>query len=164
MEEPMTPSTLLDAVRVVKENERIAAENYAGAAKNLTNPFARELFEQLSGFEQFHLEKVTALEKSLQETGKYIHYEGKEFPLPPIFEIEAAQEPNKKSAMQVISEARKLEEQAQAAYNSLAAQCPDKQGKDMFQKLAKEEYQHYLILTEAYWSLNETGKWQWSRH
>jgi hypothetical protein len=159
----MSPSTLLDAIRVVKENERIASESYAESAKNLTNPFAKELFEQLSVFERFHLDKVTALEKSLQETGDYIHYEGMEFPLPPIFEIKAAEEPNKKSAMDVIVAARTLEEQSQKAYASLAAQCPDEQGKDMFSKLAEEERKHYLLLSDAFWSLNNTGKWRWSR-
>jgi rubrerythrin len=162
-EEQMASSNLLDAIRVVKENERIASESYSNAAKNLSNPFAKELFEHLSEFEKFHLEKLTALEKSLQETGNFIHYEGKVFPLPPIFEIKAAEEPNKKSAMTIISEARTLEQQAQKAYASLAAECPDQQGKEMFNQLSDEEHKHFLLLSEAYWSLNDTGKWKWSR-
>ena len=159
----MVTSNLMDAIHVVKENERIASESYADAAKNLSNPIAKELFKYLSEFEKFHLEKITALEKSLQETGDFIHYEGKEFPLPPVFEIKAAKEPNKKSAMGIVTEARELETQAQEAYASLAAQCPDQQGKEMFNKLSDEEHKHYLILSEAYWSLNNTGEWKWSR-
>lgn len=159
----MVTSNLMDAIRVAKENEKIAFESYAGAAKNLGNPLAKELFTHLSEFEKFHLEKLTALEKSLQESGEFIQYEGKEFPLPPVFEIIAAQEPDKKSAMQVITEARELETQAQKAYGSLAAQCPDGKGKDMFTKLAEEEHKHYLLLTDAYWSMNDTGQWKWIR-
>jgi rubrerythrin len=159
----MVTSTLMDAIRVAKENERIASESYAGAAENLRNPLARELFMQLSEFEEYHLEKLTALEKSLQESGEFIQYEGKEFPLPPVFEIEAAKEPDKKSAMHVITEARQLEREMQAAYASLAAQAPDGRGKDMFTRLAEEEHKHYFILNEAWWSLNETGEWKWTR-
>jgi rubrerythrin len=159
----MITSTLMDAIRVAKENERIASESYAGAAENLSNPLARELFIQLSEFEKYHLEKLTALEKSLQESGEFIQYEGKEFPLPPVFEIKAAKEPDKKSAMHVITEARELETQMQKAYASLAAQAPDGRGKDMFNKLAEEEHKHYFILNEAWWSMNDTGEWKWTR-
>jgi rubrerythrin len=159
----MVTSTFMDAIRVAKENERIASESYAGAVKNLINPLAKELFVQLSEFEKFHLEKLTALEKSLQESGEFIQYEGKEFPLPPVFEIEAAKEPDKKSAMQVITEARELETQMQKAYDSLAAQAPDGRGREMFYKLAEEERKHFFILTEAWWSMNDTGEWKWTR-
>jgi rubrerythrin len=159
----MVTSTLMDAIRVAKENERNASESYAGAVKNLINPLAKELFVQLSEFEKYHLEKLTALEKSLQESGEFIQYEGKEFPLPPVFEIEAAKEPDKKSAMQVITEARELETQMQNAYTSLAAQAPEGRGKDMFNKLAEEEHKHFLILTAAWWSMNDTGEWKWTR-
>jgi rubrerythrin len=158
----MVTSTLMDAIRIAKENERIASESYAGAAVNLVNPIAKELFTQLSNFEKYHLEKLTALEKSLQETGEFIQYEWKEFPLPTVFEIKAAREPNKKSAMAVITEARELETQAQKAYTSLAAQAPAGRGKDMFTQLAEEEHKHYLILTEAWFSVNDTGEWKWT--
>jgi rubrerythrin len=159
----VSASNLLDAIRVVKENERMASEKYAGAAKNLVNPLARELFGHLSEFERFHLEKLTALEKSLQDSGDYILYEGREFPLPPLFDIKAAEEPDKKSAMQIISEARDLEKQAEKTYASLAAECPDQKGRDMFARLSKEENNHYRLLNEAFWSLNETGTWKWTR-
>jgi rubrerythrin len=159
----MVTSTLMDAIRVAKENERIASESYAGAVEKLSNHLARELFMQLSEFEKYHLEKLTALEKSLQESGEFIQYEGKEFPLPPVFEIKVAKESDKKSAMHVITEARELESQMQKAYASLAIQAPDGRGKDMFNKLAEEERKHYFILNEAWWSMNDTGEWKWTR-
>ena len=75
----MNTPNLLDAIRVVKENERIASDRYADAAKKL-GQVGKELFMQLSEFEQFHYERVSALEKSLEESGDFINYEGKEFP------------------------------------------------------------------------------------
>jgi rubrerythrin len=156
----MNTPNLLDAIRVVKENERIASERYADAAKML-GKVGKELFLQLSEFEKFHYERITALEQSLEEKGDFINYEGKEFPLPPIFEIKAAEEPNKKSIMQVITEAMELEKQAEKAYADLAAQITDLQGHNMFIRLSEEEHNHFRILTKAYWSLNDTGVWKW---
>jgi len=158
----MTTTNLLDAIHVACENERIACESYANASKGLTNPLAKELFERLSEFEQYHFDRLTALEKSLKEGNDYIDYAGKEFPLPPIFEIPAAQEPQQKSVMKIISEARQLERQAQQAYADLANQIEDPQGQAMFKRLAEEEDIHYRILTEVYWNLNDRGIWKWS--
>jgi len=155
-------TSLLDAIRVVKENERVASESYANAAKSINHPRGKELFLQLSKFEAYHFEQVTALEKSLQESGDFINYEGKAFPLPPVFEIKAAEEANRKSMMKIISEAIELEKQAERAYSDLAAQVTDTQGRKMFIRLSEEEHNHYRILNEAYWTLNDLGVWKWS--
>jgi rubrerythrin len=159
----MSTSSLMDAIRVAKENERNATESYAGAAQKARNPFARELFVKLSKFEKYHLEMLTALERSLQESGKYIQYEAQGFPRPPSFEITAAKKPDQKSDIHIITEARELEEQMQKGYASLAAQAPDGPGKDMFNRMAEEEHKHWLILNNAWWSLNDNGEWKWTR-
>jgi rubrerythrin len=163
MEVQMSNTSLLDAVRVVKENERIASQNYASAAEQVSHRLGKGLFTQLSEFEQFHLERLTALEKSLVESGDFIDYQGREFPLPPVFEIQAAREPNQKSIMTIISQAIELEQQAQKAYTDLAHQSIDPRGKKMFVRLAEEESIHQRILLEAYWTMNEMGIWKWSR-
>jgi len=159
----MNTTNLLDAIRVVKENERIATASYADAAQRISNPMGKQLFEQLAEFEKFHYEKLTALEKSLEEKGGFIDYEGKEFPLPPTFEIKAAQKPGTKSIMSIISSARELEMQTEKAYADLASQITDPQGHEMFSRLSEEEHNHYRILSEAYWSLTNLGVWKWSR-
>ena len=154
----MNPPNLLDAIRIVKENERLATETYANAAKRI--PATRKLFEQLSEFEKFHYERLTALEKSMEEKGGFIDYEGKEFVLPPRLEVKFAEEPGQQSLMQIISEAIKIEIQAQNTYADLAAQLTDPRGHKMFIRLSEEEYNHYNILTGAFWSLNQTGVWK----
>jgi rubrerythrin len=159
----VSTTSLLDAIRVVKDNERIASKSYADAAKIISNPIGKELFCQLSEFEKFHLKKLIALEKSLRKNGDFINYQGKVFPLPPIFEIKAAQEPNQKSVMLIITEAMELEKQAEKAYADLAAQLSIPEGHRMFLRLSEEEHNHYRILSEAYWSLNDLGVWKWKR-
>jgi len=159
----MSTTNLLDAIPVVLENERTASTSYAEAAKKISNPKGKELFTQLSKFEEYHLKKLIALEKSLLEKGNFITYEGKSFPLPPKFEIKAAQEPDKKSVMMIITEAMVLEKQAEKAYADLAAQLSIPEARRMFLRLSEEEHNHYRILLEAYWSLNDRGIWKWRR-
>jgi len=159
----MSTTNLLDAIRVVKENERVAQISYADAAHRVSNPLGKNLFEQLSAFEQFHYEKLTALETSLEATGEFIDYEGKEFPLPPTFEINAAQEPATKSVIAIISAAMDLEKLAEKSYADLATISTDKKGHEMFSKLSEEEHKHYRLLLEAYWNLTNLGTWKWSR-
>ena len=100
----ITPS-LLDAIKVAKENEKLASESYRGAIQEIQHSVGKRLFQELSDFEQYHYEKLSALEKSLIGEGKYINYEGKAFPIPPVFEIKAAVEPQKKSLMTIITQA-----------------------------------------------------------
>ena len=157
----MNTPNLLDAVLIVKENERLASETYANAAKK-TNPMGRKLFEQLSEFEKYHYDRLTALEKSLEESGQFINYQGKALILPPKLEIKFAETPDPKSLMEIITEARKLEKQAEKAYADLADQLDDPQGHAMFVKLSEEEHKHYLILSDAFWSLNQTAEWKYS--
>jgi rubrerythrin len=158
----MSNTNLLDAIKVVKENERIASDTYAAAAKKISNPMGKQLFEQLSEFEQYHFTKVSALEKSLIDKGTYISYAGKDFPLPPLFEIKAAQELNRKSVMNIITDAIALEKRAQKTYSDLASQVTDPEGHAMFSRLAEEEHNHYRLLNEAYWTLTNLGVWKWS--
>jgi hypothetical protein len=75
----MSIPNLLDAVRVVKEKERVASKSYAEASRKIKNSMGKKLFEELSEFEKYHYEQLTALETSLEESGDYINYQGKEF-------------------------------------------------------------------------------------
>jgi rubrerythrin len=159
----MVTPNLLDAIAIVKENEKNASASYAEAATKITNPVGKLLFQQLSEYEQFHYAKITLLENSLKEKGDYIDYEGKEFPLPPKFEFTTAQDPASQSVMSIITAATELELQAERTYADLAGRIPDPQGHAMFSKLSEEEHRHYVLLMEAYWSLNNLGTWTWYR-
>lgn len=156
----VTPG-LLDAIRIAKDNERIASESYRGAIDEIQHSVGKRLFQELSDFEQFHFEKLTELEHSLIKEGKYINYQGREFPMPPIFEVKGAVEPGKQSLMTIITQAIGLEETAKKTYADLADEVDDPLGKEMFKKLAAEEYGHYRVLVEAYWTVSNFGVWKW---
>jgi rubrerythrin len=68
--------------------------------------------------------------------------------------------PDKPSVMKIITEAANLETRAESGYNTLAEMTADPRGHDMFLKLAEEEHQHYRILKDVYWTLNNLGEWK----
>ena len=158
----MSTKNLPEAFNQVRENERIAQKNYADAVRKIRNPMGKFLFQQLSEFAQCNYDQLVVLEKSLEEQGTFIYYERKEFPLPPKVETKAARGPNQKSVMKIVSEAMELEHQAKKAYADLAAQLVDSRGRKMFTDLSEEKHDHYRILKEAYWTLNNLGVWMWS--
>ena len=155
---PATPS-LMDGIRLAKENEKTAADFYAKAATTAGNSRARKLFEQLTEFEQIHYDRLTALETSLIDKGAFIHYGGTEFVMPPDLAIRMPELPDQVSIMKIINEAVDLETRAESSYNKLAAMTTDKEGHDMFARLAEEEHKHFLILKEVFWTLNNLGEW-----
>jgi rubrerythrin len=160
----MCATSLIDAIRVVKENEWLALTSYAASADKVSNPVCIKLFKELSEFERYHFERLTALEKSLDETGEYIDYEGREFPLPPILEIKIANEPQQKSVLEIFVGAMDLEKAAARAYAELAAMIEDEKGNAMFARLAKEEHNHFRVLAEAYDHVNTLGTMKWVAH
>ena len=157
----MTTPSLLDSIRAVKENERIASESYLEASEEINNPIGKHIFLELSKFEKYHFDKLSDLEKSIESSGKFIDYEDREFLLPPVFEIKASEDPNNKSVITIISQAIELEKQAEKVYGNMAARISDPLGHSMFSRLAEEEHQHYKILREAYWTVTNLGTWKW---
>jgi rubrerythrin len=149
---------LLDAIKIATEAEKKAAEFYADAAEK-ANPLGRELLEQLAEFERHHYDILVKAEASLREQGAFTEYEGRELTAPAPSEIQTNEEPNKASLMGIITMALDIEKQAKNRYLSLAEQTADPLGTAMFKRLAEEEQMHYVILTNAYWSLNDHGTW-----
>lgn len=155
-------SLLLEAVLAAKENERLASEFYADSATKISNPLGKKLFEQLDQFERYHYEKLSALEKNLREKEAFIKYEAHEIPLTPRIMIAAEQDPNNMSVISIIKKAIELETLAEKTYLKLAEETADPDGHYMFSRLSEEEHLHYHILKEAYWSLNNSGQWEWT--
>ena len=158
----MNNPTLLDVIRIAKEKVRLASESYARAAQRI-NILGRKLFGQLSEFEQFHYDQLTALEISLQEKRNFINYGGKELILPPVLEIKLTDIPEHQSLLDIIYAAIQAEKQSEKDYAKLASQITQSLGHKMFLRLSREECNHVNILGKAFWSLNQTGVWNWSR-
>jgi rubrerythrin len=150
---------LLDAIQIAMEAEQKAAALYADAAEKTRNPLGRRLFEQLAEFERHHYDKLVDLEKSLRGKGAFAGYEGRELSMQVPGEVGSINEAEKMSAMAIITMAIDIEREAENRYSGLAEQTTDPTVESMFKQLAEEEHSHYLILSDAYWSLNNRGVW-----
>jgi rubrerythrin len=63
--------------------------------------------------------------------------------------------------MDVLTMAQDIEQQLDKQYSALAEQTSDRNGKAMFEWLAKEEQGHLKLLTTVYWNLNDRGVLAW---
>jgi rubrerythrin len=146
--------TLLDALAVAKEAEQAAAALYAGAAREAVNPLVRRLLEQLAEYERYHYRKLVELEQSLEAKRAYIRYEAQApLPVEPVSEAPAIESARSTSAAKVMKQAIGFEQQAEERYAALAGQTSDPDGRAMFERLAGEEHNHRLALTNAYYDL-----------
>jgi rubrerythrin len=146
--------TLTDAVTLAKEAEQKAAAIYGQAAQETTNPLARRLFEQLAAFEQLHYDTLVELELSLRIKGTFVEYEGvTELPVPSGGEGKHLEGTKRTSAARVLDQALQIEADAEKRYRALAEMTDDKRGRKMFERLAKEEHNHYLVIQSAYYDL-----------
>jgi rubrerythrin len=152
--------SLYEALHIAKEAEQKTAEFYADAAQKTTNPWGKQLFDQLTKFERYHFQKLSDLEDSLRSKSGFISYEGKELSVSAVSSVITAKEENSKSALDILSMAMDIEVEAQKRYKSLQQQTDDPDGKDMFKKLAAEEALHYRFVSDAYWNLSERGVWE----
>jgi len=153
--------SLLDGIQLAKEAEQKAGAFYADAATKTKNPLGKKLFEQLAEFEGNHFRALVAMETFLRDKGTFAGYEGKEQPFPKPSEVSGIEEPNKMSALEIITQAIEIEREAEKKYFTLADQTNDPTVHSLFLKLAEEEHNHYRILRDAYWNLNNRGVWEW---
>jgi len=150
----MAHLTLTNAIALAKNAEQKAAEVYGQAARETSNPLARRLFEQLAALEQIHYEKLVELETSLKEKGTFIEYEGEnELPVSPGGEGKRLEGAKRTSAARVLDQALQIEADAEERYRALAEMTDDKRGRKMFELLADEEHNHYLVIQSAYYDL-----------
>jgi rubrerythrin len=109
----------------------------------------------LAEFEDYHYQKLVELERSLQEKGAFIDYEGlEEKPLTATSEVQRIRGVKKTSAVRVLKQAMEVEVKAEQRYTELADQTSDPQGHRMFEQLAQEERHHYLVLKSAYYDVS----------
>jgi rubrerythrin len=159
--------TLVDAIQMALESEKKAVTAYSDAAKNARHKALERLFIGLAGLEQHHYDKLVALAASLQKKGTYIIYEVSSITIPPQSEIEIAGVADdilsggKVSLMDVLTMAQTIEQKLDKQYAALAEQTSDRDGKAMFEWLAKEERSHLKLLTDVYWNLNDRGVLVW---
>ncbi len=156
---------LLEAIQLAMEAELKANKFYSNAVNQASNERGKNLLKQLANFEKKHYDALEKLQKSLEEEGKFIKYNGthfEDFKDDVRSEVEGKVESNKDSVMNILNMAIEAETKAFNHYKKLANETSDPDGKQMFQTLAEEETTHRRILSDEFYQLsNMGGVWSW---
>ncbi|MHC1783076.1 MAG: hypothetical protein AB9891_10035 [Anaerolineaceae bacterium] len=158
----MFDSRFVKIVVDMKKKEDEAATFYSDAAVKTTSPMGKRLFEQLAQFEKYHYFRLSELENNLRDREKFIKYERHEIPSSPRIVFSGGVGPEQSGVLKIIQQALKNEQDAEKMYLKLADETADPDGHYMFDRLSEEEHLHFHILKDAYWSLNNTGAWEWT--
>jgi rubrerythrin len=156
---------LMEAIQIAMEAEKKANKFYADSAQKVASEQGKNLLKQLADFEQNHYNKLNELKASLEKEGKFIKYEGtnfKPFKIEVAIEGSGKIEPNKDDVLDILGIAIEAESKAHQHYKKMAKETKDKDGKEMFEKLADEETMHRRILSDEFYQIaNSGGMWIW---
>ncbi len=157
---------LEEALDIAMTAELKAQAFYAQAAVEVQEPHGRDLLGRLAAFEQYHYQMLSELARSLAADGQFIAYQTRTMEqfLPVVGGGEAGGTllDELKDVPGILGKAIDNEKIAGERYRVLAEETTDRNGQDMFRKLANEEQIHQRILEDEFFSLSNRGVWGWS--
>ena len=150
----------MNALDVTKKMEIDSIKFYTEAAAKTKNPVGKKMFAMVIEDEKRHLEMVVQMINGMHFTAKDVS---------PMKQVKTVFESLKdhmmkkveagKDEMEAFKIAMQMEKEGEAFYQeSLAAAKTDKE-KTLFQRLIGEERQHYVIFSNTYFYLTNTGSW-----
>jgi len=150
----------MNALDVTKKMEIDSIKFYTEAAAKTKNPVGKKMFAMVIEDEKRHLEMVVQMINGMHFTAKDVS---------PMKQVKTVFESLKdhmmkkveanKDEMEAFKIAMQMEKEGEAFYQeSLAAAKTDKE-KTLFQRLIEEERQHYVIFSNTYFYLSNTGSW-----
>jgi len=156
----------MNAMEIAKKMETDAIQFYTEAAQKTKHSVGKKMFETITVDERRHLKIVTQLLKGLD-----IHVED----VNPIKNIRTVFEQMKPQMMKKVQAtqdeleafkiAMQMEKEGIEFYKKLASEANTEKEKKLFEKLTREEAQHYDIFSNTYNFLHDTGNWfMWEEH
>jgi rubrerythrin len=162
----MEVSKIMNAIEIAKKMETDAIKFYSEAAKKTGYPAGKKMFESIVTDEKRHLEYVNKLLKGLDVNIEDVH---------PLENIKTVFEQMKDEMMEQVQAtsdeleafriAMKMEKEGIEFYKKLLSGASSAKEKTLFEKMMKEEEQHYNIFANTYSFLDDTGNWfMWKEH
>jgi rubrerythrin len=156
----------MTSVEIAAKMEADAITFYREAAEKARNPVGKKMFLSIAEDEKGHL---TMLKNALQVC------ELKITEAQPIKAVRTIFEEMKESMMQRVEAtkdeleafriAMDMEKQGMEFYRKALAEAPSEKEKCLFERLIKEEEQHFKIFSETYAFMTDTGNWyMWDEH
>lgn len=156
----------MNAIEIAIKMETDAINFYTESAKKTQNPVGKKMFLTIAEDEIRHLELLSQLFEGLEITIKDVS---------PIKNIKTIFETMKNEMMQRVEAitdeleafkiAMQMEKEGIEFYKKAVLGAKTEKEKSLFEKLVKEEQQHYDIFANTYFFLANTGNWfMWEEH
>ncbi len=156
----------MNAIEIARKMETDAIKFYTEAAQKTSYPAGKKMFKTIIVDEKRHLEIVTRLLKGLDVHVEDVH---------PMHNIKTVFEQMKDEMMKKVEAtsdeleafkiAMQMEKEGIEFYKKLISEAATDKERTLFEKLIKEEQQHYDIFANTYNFLQDTGNWfMWEEH
>lgn len=156
----------MDAIEIARKMETDAIKFYTEASRTTNYPAGKKMFESIIADEKRHLEIVNQLLKGLDVHMEDVH---------PLKNMKTVFEEMKDEMMEKVAAttdeieafkiAMQMEKEGLEFYKKLVSEAASEKEKTLFEKLIKEEEQHYEIFANTFNFLEDTGNWfMWEEH
>ncbi|MDA8169557.1 MAG: ferritin family protein [Nitrospiraceae bacterium] len=156
----------MDPVQLAIKSEQDAIEFYRQAAERTSHPVGKKMFLSIVEDEKRHLEIFSAMFRGMD-----MKVEG----ISPIERIKTVFEENRGFMLQKIKAttdeldalkiAMQMERESVNSYEKASQEARNSREKAIFERLAKEENEHFTIFTNTYEFLVDSGNWfMWEEH
>lgn len=149
-----------NAIETAIKMETDAISFYGEAAQKTGYPFGKEMFRGFIKDETRHLKMLQGIFKGLdiafefvrpKETIKTVFSEMKDEMMQKVKALD--------DELEAVNIAMQMEKEGYDYYKKAAASADSDKEKELFERLAEEENEHYSILNETYTFLDNTGHW-----
>jgi rubrerythrin len=157
---------MMNAVEIAIKMESDAIKFYKEAAEKAKHSVGKKMFLTIAEDEKRHLEMLSSIIKKLDIKPKDVS---------PMKNIKTIFEEMKDDMMQKVEVttdeleafkiAMQMEKQGVEFYKKALVGAKTEKEKSLFERLIKEEQQHYDIFANTYFFLSDTGSWfMWEEH
>ncbi len=156
----------MNAIEIAIKMETDAINFYSEAAEKTQNPVGKKMFLTITEDEKRHLDTLSQIFKGL-------HIEMKD--VSPMKNVKTVFELMKDEMMKRVKAttdeleafkiAMQMEKEGVEFYKKAAIEAQTEKEKSLFERLVKEEQEHYGIFSNTYFFLSDTGSWfMWEEH
>jgi rubrerythrin len=156
----------VNAIDIAIRMETDAIDFYKGAAEKVGNKVGREMFLSIVEDEKSHLQMLSDIFKGLEITARDAS---------PMKSIKTVFEKLKDEMMVRIQAtadelnafqiAMEMEKEGMEFYKKAASEARSAKEKALFERLVKEEEEHFAVFSNTYFFLKNSGSWfMWEEH
>ena len=160
------PEENMNAIEIAIKMEKDAIDFYREAAGRVQHPVGKKMFLSITEDEKRHLQMLSQIFKEMDVKLENVS---------PMENIQTVFQSMKDAMMQKVAASKdeleafkiamQMEKEGVEFYKKAGAEAPAANEKSLFERLVKEEEQHYAIFANTYNFMTDTGNWfMWDEH